>query len=356
MKQCLKSVGFDVLDKKSLVNLINDAKTLRSLKYRNKIFYTAEFDDCIILKCVAEFTRGNKPISMKFSLGYRDNNLYFIQKKEKVINDEWKDQTCITLQDADYSFNILQVYTPPFKLQAKERIVSNIACFVTNIKCFHSPDDYSLEFEDLSVKSLCPFGKHQGSNIPMMIINGTIVDFKLKENSHTGLKYYHIEVESYLTKFVLLAEESMITTPLYKGLIVSATCICTGDIEAEYGNSCFFDYVDGISFQEFSSSVLEKIVSLRDIRYDFVSVSFENNIRDDITFIQTAKCGDNYLVEIGKTVNGEPYLFRKCEVDLPSVLKIFYLLCIEKSIPDLTEWKDVTEEVIKKKKHAKKSK
>ena len=50
--------------------------------------------------------------------------------------------------------------------------------------------------------------------------------------------------------------------------------------------------------------IAETVTNLRDLPYEHLTVEFED-ILDGVLFIQTAKCGDNYLVEIARSSGGE---------------------------------------------------
>ena len=95
--------------------------------------------------------------------------------------------------------------------------------------------------------------------------------------------------------------------------------------------------------------IVEIITNLRALPYEHLVVDFDDII-DDVLFIQTAKYGDCYLVEIAKLTGGEfPNVFRKMDIGMEETLEIFKEVCAEGNTPDLSDWEDVTKKVIKKK-------
>ena len=182
-------------------------------------------------------------------------------------------------------------------------------------------------------------------------INGVVQSFERKINSYTGKGYYHIVLESLDTEFDILAAEELIDKPLEINDIISVVCWLSGKIgKAVEGNS-YYNYVNNetMSSEDFIELIENPMKALQDKPQEHIVVNFQSSEKmNELTFIQSARYDDFYLVEIGKDDNGEPRLYRLDELDLNKAIQTFYEVCVLKKLPDLSTWKDMTKEILKK--------
>ena len=96
------------------------------------------------------------------------------------------------------------------------------------------------------------------------------------------------------------------------------------------------------------------IRSLRDMtgddEYEFVVVAFENHI-DKLDFIQSyaTESYKTCYIEIGFLREGKdfPQIFAIDEIPVDRTVEIFKSICCSEINPDLSEWKDKTQEILK---------
>lgn len=347
MEQCFRDVGFHVKNLGEVAEAIEKSKNTVCHEIGKKRYFCGRFDDCISLWIELdedEYSDENGAV-----VEYTDGNIYGVLALEAVEGGTRRDFVSLRLKGVSYPIDVQLVCRDmATELEEDVEYVANVACFALKIEFFESIFDYMDAFENLSVKAVYPLGYELENTPPIIIINGVIKSYKKKINPCTGRGYYHLDVETLEKSLVILAEETLVPTTIYEGMIVSATCWCTASVTQELGNSWSFDYDESTDANEFIQEVSRRITSLRDMFYEHVCVSFSPSTSvDNITFVQTARNGTHYLVEIGKTVNGEPHLFRIEEVELLEAIKLFSKICVEKKTPDTSKWKDVTN-IIKK--------
>ena len=84
------------------------------------------------------------------------------------------------------------------------------------------------------------------------------------------------------------------------------------------------------------------ISGLRDLPEEYLVIELQG-YPSQMDFIQTARNGDKYLIELGLNVGKEkPRIFRLSEEDRDECIEIFRQVCIEAELPDLSSWTDVT--------------
>lgn len=342
MKQCFRDVGFEVSWTKDIAEIINNSEYTMCYSFGTKRYYSAKIDNCISV-WLALCEDGNDE-DVAVTIEYTDGNVYDVLTPEKVHDTANKDFIRLRFEGASYPIDVqlvCQEMAVEFKQDAQ--YVANIACFALEMQCFDNMLNYMDEFKGLNVKAIANVGHKLSNNPPIVTINGVIKSLKLKTNSYTGIKYYHIDVETLDRSLVVLAEESLVPLNVYEGMIISTTCWCTAAVTRKTGESYNYEFDESTLAEEFIKEISKKIVSLRDLPYEHVCISFSQNTQiDNITFVQTANYGAHYMLEIGKNINGEAFLFRSEETELHTVLKVFYSVCVDKIAPDISKWEDVS--------------
>lgn len=101
--------------------------------------------------------------------------------------------------------------------------------------------------------------------------------------------------------------------------------------------------------EEQFKELTDVISVMRDLRYEFLVVDLLD-YPDQLDFIQTTKHDDDwYLIEIGLEKGGEhDQMFRISDLDLTGCIAIFKEVCVDQQLPNLSNWKDITDEIFPK--------
>ena len=336
----LADVGLTYEDIKRLFEeQVMDGKAPYTFTDEKDSHAVVRIDDCIDV-CYSFFNYKNEDEAYASeSVGYlcSDNEYNVLSLKKGSDPDEY----IVRLEIEGCNFPIdAEVICPAIieDLNAEEKYLVNLAFFAKNITIYDDILDFSKK-----VTSFYKFAENEDDFSSYVKIEGAVKGYFKKTNSFSGRDYYVLMLEHGKTVFCVLAEESQVSSDIYAGAIVSVECACTAIFSRRKGTQHFLTFNVDVNKEDCATKIFDKIVSLDNLLYEFLVLSFEEADRvDNIDFIQTANCGAKYLLEVGKNVDGERSLFRYEECELHTVLAIFNDLCVKGQAPDLSGWEDVS--------------
>jgi len=341
MEELFRDLGFDVSLMQDVIEIILNTDKRRVYDFEDKTYYAAIIDDSIsVWFSDSKDDDGEDGAIVEYTCG----NEYDVLTPENVENTAHGALVRLRFEGVSYPIDV-QLVCEKMAVEFKEDVqyVANVACFALKLECYETILDYSTAQKDLNIYAVYNIGHSETNTAPVVAIKGVIKDFKLKTNPYTQKKYYHLDVETFEKTFVILAEESFVPSTVYAGMIISALCYCTAAVTEKSGESYNYDFDESTVADAFINEISGIIVSLRNLPYEHVCVSFSQDTQtDNITFLQTANYGTHYMLEIGKTIEGRNHLFRLSETELQNVLKMFYSICVKKTAPDISDWEDVT--------------
>ena len=257
----------------------------------------------------------------------------------------------------EININVSEFITP--KIMDGEEYLVCFACFVRDIEIFKTKSDYKKRYPNIPIKRVVPvgtvdFSAKEERNSSDLLLGGTIKSVEKKVNSFTNLAYYHVVLSSDSMDFNLLISDDD-GLDLIEGDLAIVDCKAYGRVinkrvgdDFDKGRSKTYDWTSNNDECAFIEEIASFIFDMDELYDEFLVVSFDDQTKiDDISFMQTIKGSDHYLIEVGiSDENGiTSKIYRLLEKELLSVVQHFYNLCMKATPPDLSLWEDVTEEV-----------
>lgn len=288
---------------------------------------------------------------------------YDTEKTQKIINPEWvyEDEDIAILQVAfeedSYHLNV-EIIDKRIgeEIDCNREYYCQIVCFAEEVELFKTEKAFREQHGKMGTQSVIPTGTFSLNGedevqTAHIWINGIVRKADRKVNSYTGKGYYHLVVESYGAEFDILVAEDLLDVQVEVNDLISAVCWLSGRVGNEVKGNGYYNYVtsESMTAEDFIELIEKPMKSLQDKPGEHIVVNFEQPEKmGNITFIQSARYGKKYLVEVGKTANEKHSLYRLDELDLGQAIQIFEEVCVLKKIPDLSAWEDMTSKILGK--------
>ncbi len=266
------------------------------------------------------------------------------------------------LPGVPYEMNmyILDFVTP--KIIEGEKYLVNFAAFANDINIITDYAAFKKE-NGISLTALVdPYGtrsaaegEERGSE--GIFISGAIKAIDRKINPATKVPYYVLTVMGEDIDFTVLVSEADANIngkKMRTGAFLMADCSIVGRLvnkrvgdDFDKGTSKEYAWGENDGPDTFTTEIAPFIFNMDEKHNEYLVLDFEENtLFDDLSYMQTIRESENFLIEIALDLEGElPTIYRMREKELLRVVAIFRDVCLKRQLPDLTTWEDVTEEV-----------
>lgn len=277
---------------------------------------------------------------------------YMVKDPPVVCNPEWIQKSfwegllrvCHKSADLSFHMRVPTIALMPKKVDHKKQYYCSVACYAQQIDVFSSEESFKEKFEFWDVQSVAypPVGikdPHKNG----LIINGILKYVEEAINPITEEPFYYLVIESMGQLFHAFASAFDLEAPPEVGNIVSVFGLMNGLLGAEAkGQAHHYFFDEPLSQTEFNFTIKHIISKLRGMANEHLVADVAGMQLGHLQYVQTIRPGKKYIVEIGLMRGGEIYLLRSKEMTLEDTISIFETILVEKLIPNMATWKDIS--------------